>query len=50
MQYTDLVKQAIWQKENYNNITFEIRKIIEGLNNHISVYFYSSSVDKKQVN
>lgn len=47
MKYSDLVKQAIWQKENYEKTTFEIRKIIESLNNHISVYFYSSSIDKR---
>ena len=47
MKYSDLVNQATWQKENYGNTTFEIRNIVEGLDNHISVYFYSSSVDKK---
>lgn len=47
MNYDDLKKHAIWQKENYANTTLEIRKIAEGLDNHMSVYFYSSSMDKK---
>ena len=47
MKYDDLVRQAIWQKENYENTTLELRKIVKGLDNHISVYFYSSSRDKK---
>ena len=46
MNYSDLVRQALWQKENYVKTTFEIRKIIEDLDNHISVYFYSSSLNK----
>lgn len=47
IKYDDLIKQAIWQKENYTNTLLEIIKIVEGLDNHISVYFYSSSMDKK---
>jgi hypothetical protein len=47
MKYDDLLKQAIWQKENYTHITFDIRKITESLDNNLSVYFYSSSIDKK---
>ncbi|GEM_PF-2931918 len=47
MKYSDLVNQAIRQKENYEKTTFEIRKIVESLDNHISVYFYSSSIDKR---
>lgn len=46
MNYADIVKQARWQKENYSDTTFNIKKIVAGSDNHISVYFYSSSIDK----
>src|SRR5205085_5401547 len=46
MKYDDLVKQAKWQNGNYVNTTLDIRKIVADLGNHLSVYFYSSSVDK----
>lgn len=45
MQYDELLNQAIWQKENYVGTTLEIRKISEGLEDHMSVYFYSSSAE-----
>jgi len=47
MKYDDLLKQATWQKENYENTTFEIRKIVGELDNHISVLFCSTSIHKK---
>ena len=47
MHYDDIVKQAQWQKENYQNTKIDIKKIVAGDDNHISVNFYSSSIDKK---
>ena len=47
MNYIDLVNHAQWYKENYKNITLDIKKIVTTQDNHISVYFYSSSIDKK---
>lgn len=45
LKYDDIIKQARWQKENYQDTTLDIKKIF-GSDNHISVYFYSSSIDK----
>lgn len=47
MKYDDIVKNAKWQKDNYKDTTFEIKKIVAGENNHISVNFYSTSIYKK---
>lgn len=47
MTYDDIVKQAKWQKDNYQNTTIDIKKIVAGIDNHISVSFYSSSIYKK---
>jgi hypothetical protein len=47
MNYDDLVKQAFWQKENYKDTTIVIKKIIVGEGNHISVNFYSTSIERK---
>ncbi|OGO94873.1 MAG: hypothetical protein A3F10_05555 [Coxiella sp. RIFCSPHIGHO2_12_FULL_42_15] len=47
MAYNDIVKQAKWQKNNYQNTTIDIKKIVAGVDNHISVNFYSSSIYKK---
>lgn len=47
MSYADIVSQAKWQNQTYQNTTIDIKKIIAGEDNHISVYFYSSSIDKK---
>lgn len=47
MQYADIVKQAKWQKDSYKDTTFEIKKIVAGADNHISVHFYSTSIEKK---
>ena len=46
MNYEDLLKQAKRQKDNYRNTTIDIKKLVVGEGNHISVHFYSSSVDK----
>ena len=46
MNYFDLEKQAKWQKENYKDITIEIKKIVSTGNDYISVHFYSTSIDK----
>lgn len=47
MNYQELASQAKWQKENYKNTTIDIKKIVGGEGNHISVNFYSTSLDKK---
>jgi hypothetical protein len=47
MNYDDLIKQARWQKENYKDTTIDIRKIVTGEGNCISVHFYSTSIEKK---
>ncbi len=47
LDYDDLVQFAHWYKENYQNTTLDIKKIVAGDNQHISVYFYSSSIEKK---
>ena len=47
MNYDDLLKQAIWQKETYRDTTIDIKKVVASEDNHISVHFYSSSIDKR---
>ncbi|MDN3506684.1 MAG: hypothetical protein P0S96_05600 [Simkaniaceae bacterium] len=47
MDYNDLVKQAHWQKENYEDTTIDFKKVVVSDDNHISVSFYSTSIEKK---
>ena len=47
MNYDDLAKAASWQKESYKNTTIEIKKLVVGDGNHISVNFYSTSIERK---
>ena len=47
MDYHYMVEQAALHKEHYHDTTLEIKKIVAGKDNHISVNFYSSSVDRK---
>lgn len=47
MKYEDLFKQAKWQKEHYKDTTLDVQKFVQGEDLHISVSFYSSSIDKK---
>ncbi len=44
MGYEELFHQAQKQKEEYRDTTLEIKKIVIGDNQHISVNFYSSSI------
>ncbi|HEY2811060.1 MAG TPA: nuclear transport factor 2 family protein [Rhabdochlamydiaceae bacterium] len=46
MDYRDLVRQAQWQKDTYQDTTFEIKKLVASAN-YISVHFYSTSIVKK---
>lgn len=46
MNYDDLVRQAKWQKETYRDTTLDIKKIVAGQGNYISVHFYSTSIEK----
>jgi hypothetical protein len=45
--YEDLVRFAHSYKENYQDVTIDIKKITSSDDQHISAYFYSSSVEKK---
>ncbi|HSX03298.1 MAG TPA: hypothetical protein VLG76_01065 [Rhabdochlamydiaceae bacterium] len=47
MNYQDLLEQAKWQKENYKDTTIDIKKLVASGNDHISVYFYSTSIEKR---
>ena len=47
MGYDDLYKQALWQKENYRDTTIDIKKVVTGEGNYISVHFYSTSIAKR---
>ncbi len=47
MNYDELLASAKKGKENFRDVTLEIKKIIAGEDNHISVHFYSSSINKK---
>ncbi len=45
LDYQGIVNQAHFQKENYKDTTFEIKKLVS-TSDHISVHFYSTSIDK----
>lgn len=47
LDYAGIVKQAKWQQDHYRNTTLNIKKIVTGQDNCISVHFYSTSIDKK---
>ncbi|NGX47166.1 MAG: hypothetical protein K1000chlam3_00538 [Chlamydiae bacterium] len=47
MNYEDLLQEAKRQKEEFRNVTLDIKKIVHGEDNHLSVNFYSSSIDNK---
>ena len=47
MDYQYMIEQAALHKENYRDTVIDIKKIVGGENNHISVNFYSSSIDRK---
>ncbi len=47
MNYEDLARVAVWQKENYKDTTFEIKKLVASDGNYISVHFYSTSIEKQ---
>ena len=47
LNYEGLLEQAKKQKAEYRDTTIEIKKIVFSKDNHISVNFYSSSVDSK---
>ncbi len=47
MNFHDLIEQAKWQKENYKNTTIDIKKLVSNGNDHISVHFYSTSIEKR---
>lgn len=44
MDYEELWQQAKKQKEDYQDTTFEIKKIVSDGKGHISVNFYSTSI------
>jgi len=46
LDYQGIIEQARFQKENYKDTTFEIKKLVEN-DSYISVHFYSSSIDKR---
>ena len=47
MDYQYMVEQAALHKAHYRDTTLDIQKIVPGEKNHISVNFYSSSVNRK---
>lgn len=47
MNCQELLQQAKRQKEECTSITLDIKKIVHSDDHHISVNFYSSSIDKK---
>ena len=47
MDYVHLKEQAKLQKDNYQDTTIDYKAIVPGENNHISVYFHSTSIVKK---
>lgn len=49
LNYDELAKQARWQKENYQDTSFDIKKIVVNENQHVSMYFYSTSRLKKNL-
>ena len=46
LDYQGILEQALFQKKNFKNTTFEIKKLI-ACGSTISVHFYSSSVNKR---
>lgn len=46
LDYNQLKAAAQWQADTYRDTTFEIKKIVAGSDNHISVHFYSTSIVK----
>ncbi len=46
MNFADLKQQAILHQQNYRDTTLMVKKIFAA-DRHISVYFYSSSIEKK---
>jgi hypothetical protein len=46
LDYSGIIKQATFQKNNYENTTFNLIKLIAD-ENHISASFYSTSIFKK---
>ena len=47
MDYQYMVEQAAFHKEHYRDTVLEIKKIVAGENNHISVNFYASSIERQ---
>ena len=47
MDYQYMVEQAALHKKHYRDTIIDIKKIVASENNHISVNFYSSSVDRE---
>ncbi len=47
MNYEKLLEQVYWYKSNYSDVTIDIKKAVEGEDNHLSVIFYSSAIDNK---
>ena len=45
--YNYMFEQAQLHKDNYKDTTIDIKKIVAGADNHISVNFYSSSIERK---
>jgi hypothetical protein len=46
LDYQGIAQQSRFQKENYKDTTFKIKKLVAS-DNTISVHFYSSSIDKR---
>lgn len=46
LDYDGIVEQAKFQKDKFQDTTFEIKKLVAN-ENTISVHFYSSSIDKR---
>lgn len=47
MDYSYMVEQAVLHQENEKDTTLNIKKAVIGENKHISINFYSSSVNRK---
>ena len=47
MNYEYMVEQAALHKENFRDTTLDIKKLISEDNQHIAIYFYSTSIEKK---
>ena len=46
LDYDGIVEQSQFQKENYSDTTFELKKLVAS-DNYISVHFYSTSLFKQ---